>query len=722
MATNNVIEESLNTIPKQISRLLLKKEDQKGFFFGLNDSNFKPDNTEGKQRYIEFIRFVFGALNKFSISRSPFESYPTNDLSEDEKTKFQEKIDKYSIYNNVKAVRASIKKITAVGATSGYNQAFLTYDELQSYNRKTFGLHMQYEDYDTGKPYFLLEIFEQRIAAMKACIEEYEGTDKKSETELLFLKIESQREELILSLIKSKITVIEASELSKEMKEERKLTLIKTELEKMSSYIIWGSKHIVCYYNLDGTLKTKEELDPYVDTMLTQLEEAKTKDKSCVKKLMTFLPLDNFLIRNTTTQKEFPLDTDSSEKDALLSGPENNYEFDFDERKLREFYISNGIPHDYETGEELSNLRQTPNGIIKGPQLQYRLGLLRELFHDESRKAYSDIIGLFNVFGLDVDLFHNCGKYVNYNIHLNLLKMYIQNFKKTSVFSTSLSLAKSRRHTILDETTETYEFRYRPRIDINTLFNRGIKLLGMQCIKYKIPGNYHLGILPFFIFLNTNYSLLRALPKNDPRISSFNNGLISLYAGQASETIIYDQKMCFVEDGEITPSMSITYHELATLMYYGAKAYIIDADRKELYFTMLPNDNPELQKLVRLLKMIRVFFVKGKVEGFQRERFKVMTKEEVDSELAKPEPPWRLMGKQVVDQESSFAGGYKKSNKSTNKIKTAKTTKTTKTRKMLKLKQHNKTNKTKKNTKTNKTVKNNKSHKIYAIKTKKIIK
>jgi len=127
---------------------------------------------------------------------------------------------------------------------------------------------------------------------------------------------------------------------------------------------------------------------------------------------------------------------------------------------------------------------------------------------------------------------------------------------------------------------------------------------------------------------------------------------------------------------------------------------------------MLPNDNPKLQQLVLLLKMTQVFFVHGKVKGFERKRFKVVKKEEAVELLNERPQIWRLMGKQVIEAASPLLGGYKKSNKSNNKIKT------TKTRKMMKLKQYNKT---KKNTKTKKTVKNNKS-KIYARKTKKIIK
>ena len=668
----------------EISRLLPLSKEESIFNFNYNEA---PD--ESKLKFKAFLQFVLVALKKDISDLDPCNSYVVEDMSDDDGSKFEEKADKYAVYSDISGIRRNLNpKYSRVG--------YLTYTELQAYNRNNIREHMKDKDFDEKEPKFFLDVFEERIEGMKACYELHVNSGLKTPLELLYLRIESKRESIMLESIKAKIR--EQTGMSQTQLKD----FIMEELKKMASYIIWGSKHIGCYYNLNGTLKTREELIPSVKEIVKKIEEAKNVDENCIKKLMTFLPLSIFCVKNKETGEITPLDTDFDTTKFMV---------DYDEAKLTEFYINNGIPHNYTNGID-SPLSESANGIIKGPQIQYRLGISRVLFAGKL-KVYSEIEGLFNVFGLDMDLFHNCGQYVNYNIYLNLLKLYLQTIKTDSVFSTTLSLLTVAGRSF-DIPTDSYDFRYRRPAFGKELFSHEMKFLGCHFIKYQTD-NDQVTSFPLFVFKNEKYQELIKLPITHADIMKFNENVVfaSIYGGNACEINTIDNKGYFVENGEITPTMSITYHELTNMLYYGAKTYMIDGDRKELYFTMLPNDNPELQKLVRLLKMTRVFFIKGKVPGFPKERFKVVTREEFDSELAKTppktRPQWRLMGHQRINDAYPLAGGYKKSN---NKIKT------TKTRKMMKLKQYNKT---KKNTKTKKTVKNNKS-KIYARKTKKIIK
>ena len=165
-------------------------------------------------------------------------------------------------------------------------------------------------------------------------------------------------------------------------------------------------------------------------------------------------------------------------------------------------------------------------------------------------------------------------------------------------------------------------------------------------------------------------------------MTTIGNDFISSYTGDERQVIICDQKMYFIEDGEITPSISLTYHELTNILFYGAKTYMIGNDRKELYFTYRERPDPELENLIEKLKMTQVFFIKGPFKPNERERFEIMTFEEVIPFLDK-NPQYEIMGNQkltlTVPQSSGpTTGGNKNSNK---QRKTRKNKKTRKQRK-----------------------------------------
>ena len=140
--------------------------------------------------------------------------------------------------------------------------------------------------------------------------------------------------------------------------------------------------------------------------------------------------------------------------------------------------------------------------------------------------------------------------------------------------------------------------------------------------------------------------------------------------------------MFFIEDGEITPSISLTYHELTNLLFYGAKTYMIGNDRKELYFTYRERPDPELENLIEKLKMTQVFFIKGPFKPNERERFQIMTREEANIFL-NVKPQYEIMGNQDIplthpQSSGPTTGGNKNSNK---QRKTRKNKKTRKQRK-----------------------------------------
>jgi hypothetical protein len=361
--------------------------------------------------------------------------------------------------------------------------------------------------------------------------------------------------------------------------------------------------------------------------------------------MMTFLPFEIFY---KTEEKD--------NKGGII--------YDYDEIKLKEFYLNNAIPIDYNTGEPSSE----ETAIIKAPLTQFRLGIGFDLMGDKVNKKYSEIPQLWGIYINILDIYKSCGKFTNYSIYLNLLQMYMDIIREDAVFPTTFSLRKEHRKdtqghninvNIWDEETNTYDFRFKYPITRQNLFSRNIKFLGVHFIKY-IKDNGNLSVHPLFVFLNQKYEDEIIKPRNNTKTTQ-GNDFISSYSGQENQIIICDSKMYFIEDGEITPSMSLTYHELTNLLYYGSKLYIIDDNKTELYITMLPRENEELQKLIEVLNMTEVFICKGKITSeFIRDRLVVLTSEEAQKYIK--EGKGILMGNQKLPF-TSLSGGYKKSRK-----------------------------------------------------------
>ncbi len=691
------IEKEIDNLKLGVNKILtpqyIKKMTQKSkpseFIFNIKPEIVNGFDNDTKTMYKNLLEFTRDSLRDFRNSSESFKSYSIEGLFTDEQIKFNEKKEKYISYANSPLIRYRLEKKRRKKNTpnnlkdivpSKFKPDYLSFQELFSYNREyTIREYMKDKDFDEKKPEDILEIFKQRISEMEECHKKHENKVNvtKTKKDLLFLEIESKRETTMIESIESKSTNTYFS--------------LKEELKKMAGHIMWGISHMELYYNEDGTLKDKATLEESAKVMIEKVKIAKEGDENCIKKMMTFLPLSIF--KAIKDGNEIQL-RDEMTIEELSSYSLFEYEFDFIEEKLIEFYVSNGIPRNYDSGDELPIEN---GGIINGPHTQFRLGIGYDLFKDKLGALYSGIKELWTIYVTNLDFFNSCGKYVNYNIYVNLLEMYMSMINNHSVFPASFSLRKEIREgginaTILNERTQSYEFRYKDPISTKNLFNKDMKFLGVHFIKY-IPNpnnnktkksryqqmnltNQKVYIHPLFVFRNTKFETLKAEPRTTHEVTTIGRDFISSHTGDEREIITCDKKMYFIEDGEITPSMSLTYHELTNILFYGAKTYMIGDNRKELYFTMLNREDPKLKKLITLLNMTEVFFIKGKLEGFTRERFQIMTKEEalraIDNNQGK------LMGNQKINDTnitiSNQSAGYNK-NKNKNIKKQLKTKK-----------------------------------------------
>jgi len=639
------------------------------FVFNITDQSIVET-----QQYQDFITFFNRSLTNFTNSNnenSIMGSYYASSLDESDKKDFNEKVKNYSIYADLLKIRERIAQLLRkkhskkepIKPQKGSD--FLSFTELHTYNReyhiREFMKDKDFEEQIKRKAEDILEIFEKRIEQMQTCYGDHQdqiGVTKTSD-DLTYYYVEAIRERIMVDAIKEKLRSVQ------HLDDKEKNKILIDELQKMSGYIFWGLKDFYCYYNTNSSLKTPEELKKYMQTeILPRLKIAKENDPNCVKKMMTFLPLVLF----TETKQE-----------------NGETIFDYDEEKIIQFFIDNSIPINYKTGEPLP-IEQ--GGIIKGLVSQFRLGIGYDLFLDKIGGLYSDIHSFWGIYICALDLFNSCGKYVNYSIYVNLLETYMSLINERSVFPSSFSLRKEirpngRNASIFNQATKSYEFRYKDPINKNNLFNEKMKLLGVIFIRYLQdkegkPSKKKL-ILPLFVFKNTQF---KKIPRTTTDVTTIGNDFISSYTGDERQVIICDQKMYFIEDGEIIPSISLTYHELTNILFYGAKTYMIGNDRKELYFTYRERPDPELENLIEKLKMTQVFFIKGPFKPNERERFEIKTREEANIFL-NVNPQYEIMGNQkltlTVPQSSGpTTGGNKNSNK---QRKTRKNKKTRKQRK-----------------------------------------
>ncbi len=615
-------------------KLKISPKENDAFYLNLSENTIRSLTPEISTMYEESLDFILTSLEDFfnpKFNSNQSKSYSVHNLTDEEKALFNKKVESYDVYNNTSEIRARIQDF--MKPTPVKKPINLSFQELHTYNRDYhIRGFMRDKDYDAYGPEYILKQFQDRIKQMEDCYQTYKNTNLKTPREMIYYQIESDREKRILSGISKKLAGTA---------EKDKSDVLREELKKMGNYIFWGLKDFYCYYNeKDGTLKTPEQFNPQIDIVIKKLKIAQKADPiNCIKKMMTFLPLEIF----ETTESGYT----------------------YNETKLREFLLEKIKPRDYNTEEEKPI---EEGGIIKASQIQFRLGIGYDLMGNIKNKEYAGITELWGVYLTFIDLYNSCGKFCNYSIYLNLLEMYMSANLKGSIFPVSFSFRNEQRpettnSQIWNVATNTYDFRYKDPIKKNSLFNKDIKFMGVHFIKY-INDKKLLTAHPLFIFLNKKYKENSQKERNDT-VTTIGYDFLSSYTGHDNEVFICDRKMYFVEEGEITPSMSLTYHELTNMLYYGARMYIFGDDRTELYFTLLPRENEELQKLITLLNMKEVFIVKGKVDTHDRERFAVETIEEAKAHLN--EFDVRLMGKQqllvgVNNQESQNGGAFSKYN------------------------------------------------------------
>ena len=642
---NSNLIKNIQRLQFEIQKILkISNKENDAFYLNLSEKTIKKLTPEITEMYKESLEFIFNSTkNFFSVPERISVSYSVPNLTAEEQELFDKKVESYANYNDLEKLRKEIN--------SRKTSKYLSVEELFNYNQHHIRKFMKDKDYDEYQPQYILWQFQLRVSQMESCIKKYENQPtKKTPREIIYYQMESKRERIILESIKQKLT---------ETAEQDKSDVLRDELKKMGNYILWGLKDFFCYHNEEnGTLKTPEEFNVQINSVIEKLQIAQQNDPdNCVKKMMTFLPLEIFEARSKQSNERINLNN--------IDNNSTEYEYTYNETKLRAFLMEKIKPRDYKTEEEKPI---EEGGIIKPSQIQFRLGIGYDLMGNIKNKAYAGITELWGVYLTFLDLYNSCGKFGNYSIYLNLLEMYMSAIQKDSIFPVSFSFRNEQRpdttnSQIWNVATDTYDFRYKDPIKKESLFNNDVKFLGVHFIKYRNDkGN--LTAYPLFIFLNKKYKENSQKPRIDT-VTTIGYDFISSYTGNDNEIFICDRKMYFVEEGEISPSMSLTYHEFTNMLYYGARMYIFGDDRKELYFTLLPRENEELQKLITLLNMKEVFIVKGKVDTHDRERFAVETIEEAKAHLN--EFDVRLMGKQqllvgVNNQESQNGGAFSKYN------------------------------------------------------------
>ena len=120
-------------------------------------------------------------------------------------------------------------------------------------------------------------------------------------------------------------------------------------------------------------------------------------------------------------------------------------------------------------------------------------------------------------------------------------------------------------------------------------------------------------------------------------INDFSPSIISsadsIYNGTRREIYTLNTKFFFTEPGEISSEMNITHHELYNVMYNKIRMYIIDDNRKELYLTMKPRNDPDLITLMSVLNMKEVFIMKKKIDDiYGPQRIMIVTQDEIEEE------------------------------------------------------------------------------------------
>ena len=519
-------------------------------YFIFNLSYDSLNTNKQLDKYSPFIDFCANTIRTFGLSTNKVcEAYPIDGLTPEEEKYFNENVHKY--------VENFQEKLGKKKDKQGFQYA--TDDLIYQINENIIDETMKDKKYNIQSEATIYQILKERVKQLKLCLEKSKASKLeipsriiKTNEEEEYYHQEGEREENFLKETENHIrnhTLIEPDErfFHKLSPDEKKRTAIGF----MTDRIQWGIKNFYAF--------NKEPMDQILDELFENIE----RDNSIIKILMTFLPLDLF----NNDEDKFSLDRD----------------------KLKKFLESKGK-------KERMNIQQ------------YRLGLGEDL--DTGNGIFlSDFHQLWSTYSLIFDINNPCGKFADYNIYLNLFCMYMFGRSNDKVFPLSFNLSSNTNYGLFDPATESYSFRNRKPLNADLLFNEesSIKFLGLQLMKYQ--KNNKVRVLPLFVFIDLEYE---ESIKPD-RVNPDDNGgseLYSLYSLERLKIFICNSSFFLVENGEISPTMNITHHEIYNILYYKMRPYIMNDDKKLLYFTMRNRDDPELNALISQLNMEEVFILK----------------------------------------------------------------------------------------------------------------
>ena len=535
-------------------KILLNQEIANGWCsFNKSDESFifnlSFDSLNKKKqlgKYEHFIDFCANTIRTFGLSKDVCKAYPIDNLSQEEKKYFKENVEKY--------VEKFQKKLEKKSDNNGLQ--YVSDDVIYQINESIIDETMKDKKYNIQSDATIYQILIDRVKQLKVCFEKSKAAKLETPSRIIktneeenYYQKEAVREEEFLNEIKQYITN------NNIVKPDERLFYKLSPDEKkrtaigfMSDRIQWGIKNFYAFEH--------KPLNQILDDLFENIE----KEPRIIKILMTFLPLDLF--------------NNEQDKPSLQRD------------KLHRFLESKGK-------EQLMNIQQ------------YRLGLGEDLYSD-NEQFLSNFHQLWSTYSLIFDMNNQCSKYVDYNIYLNLFCIYMFGRSNHKVFPISFNLSSNTNYGLFDSETESYSFRNRKPLNSDILFNSdsSIKFLGLQLMKYQKNGKVN--VLPLFVFIDLQYEEKIKTNRED----SDDSELYSIYNLQRFKTFICNSSFFLVENGEIAPTINITHHELYNILYYKMRPYIMNGDKKVLYFTMRNRDDPELNELISKLKMEEVFILK----------------------------------------------------------------------------------------------------------------
>ncbi len=241
-------------------------------------------------------------------------------------------------------------------------------------------------------------------------------------------------------------------------------------------------------------------------------------------------------------------------------------------------------------------------------------------FKDEILSDFFEIshAQLYLIISLINDKKNHCSILCDWNIYLNLLFSYMMSKSKSKLFPIIFKLPKNKYG--FNSKSNSYSFRNSEPYLSNRLFDEYREFLGVHIFKYDKNGKQRLKFI--FTFRNDEYGT-----------ESSDVYFRSQYSGTELKYFNTDYLLNSVEIGELFKSIGITHQEFYDLFkYHKLTPYIIGDNTTELFATRRLYDDPELQRLVKLLNMKPVKIIKEKIYDEGPARFSIIPYQN-DSEI-----------------------------------------------------------------------------------------